>query len=108
MLLVFPSESDLANHLDRLNSEGRQPDVGIMDSQGYTALACLQTPGGDGWGLAYYKPDTDIGEITGDNAGWVAPLRYWVGSGPGHGYEFAWPCYAPTFREDLWREELPS
>lgn len=94
----FNTEVDLTNYLDALNERGLTPEVAIMDSRGHAKLVCLQAPGGDGWGVAYYGvTDGDEGTICGDESGWVKPARYlseysatWDAQ---PGWKPAWPVF---------------
>lgn len=73
----FNTEIRLTEYIDALNERGVTPEISIMDSRGISMLVCLQAPGGDGWGVAYYSVNNgDEGTIEGDENGWVKPTRY--------------------------------
>jgi hypothetical protein len=95
----FDTEQDLTDFADDLNQAGMSPEIAIMDSSGISALACLQAPGGDGWGFAYYAPNDEDGFIRGDeDGGWVTPRRY-VGEGRQvNGWQPEWPVFGIVVR----------
>lgn len=62
-LIQFETEEQLHDHAERLNQIGVSPDVPIMDANGTACLASRTAPGGDGWGFAYWMPNTDDGDL---------------------------------------------
>lgn len=93
----FDTEEKLMNYLDALNERGVTPEIAVTDSRGHAKLVCLQAPGGDGWGVAYYGvTDGDEGTICGDeDGGWVKPARYldeWHNSRVGD-WQPQWPVF---------------
>lgn len=86
-LKKFDTEQELTDYADQLNEAGLYPEIAVMDSAGISVLACLQAPGGDGWGFAYYGvTEGDEGTIQGDvDGGYVEPRRYL------NGYPVTWP-----------------
>ncbi len=62
-LITFATEEQLHDHAERLNQIGVSPDVPIMDANGTACLASRTAPGGDGWGFAYWMPNTDDGDL---------------------------------------------
>ncbi len=74
----FNVEAELIGYVDALNDAGEWPEIAIIDSSGVAALVCLQAPGGDGWGMAYYGTNDEDGYIRGeiDTSGFVEPRRY--------------------------------
>lgn len=62
-LKQFDSEQELTDYADMLNEAGMSPEIPLMDSAGISVLACLQAPGGDGWGFAYYGVNDEDGTI---------------------------------------------
>ena len=93
-IMRFDSERNLTDYLDSLNDLGLEPDVATMDSSGIAALVCLQAPGGDGWGIAYYRTTEEDGSIQGEfDTGWVRPARTVPDCGRAVGWEPAWPVF---------------
>lgn len=91
---IFSTERELTDYATALNDAGIEPDIAIMDSAGFSMLACMTAPGGDGWGFAYYHPNTDEGTIQGEyDGGWVKPTRSVDEYGQGKGWEPAWPVF---------------